>query len=57
MCIGTAVITDKEALLFTDNDYSPQAEQELDQTCWKLMCDQMNDNCSIINWLARVNQI
>jgi hypothetical protein len=29
------VITDNEAFLFTDDDYFLQAEQELDQTCWK----------------------
>lgn len=52
------MIADKEAFLFTADDYFLQAEHELDQTCWKLKkCDQMNDNCSIINWLARVNQI
>ncbi|CAM4830160.1 unnamed protein product, partial [Rotaria magnacalcarata] len=50
---GTAVIADKKAFLFTDDDYFLQAEHELDQTCWKLKCDQMNDNFSIINWLAR----
>ena len=55
MClIGTAVITEKEALLWTDGRYFAQAENELDPTCWKLMRDGTKDVPSITKWLARV---
>jgi hypothetical protein len=53
--IGTAVITDKEALLWTDGRYFAQAEKELDSTSWKLMRDGTKDVLSITNWLSRVN--
>ncbi|CAF0952711.1 unnamed protein product [Adineta steineri] len=50
---GTAVITDKEALLWTDGRYFLQAENELDSTCWKLMRDGTKDVLSITKWLSR----
>jgi Xaa-Pro aminopeptidase len=52
--IGTAVITEKEALLWTDGRYFAQAEKELDSTAWKLMKDGTKDVLSITNWLSRV---
>jgi Xaa-Pro aminopeptidase len=52
--VGTAVITEKEALLWTDGRYFAQAEKELDSTCWKLMRDGTKDVLSITNWLSRV---
>jgi hypothetical protein len=51
------VITDKEAVLWTDLHHLIQAEKELDPTCWKVMCDPMKDAVAIINWIAEVNQI
>jgi hypothetical protein len=53
--IGTAVITDNEALLWTDGRYFAQAENELDSKSWKLMRDGTKDVLSITNWLSRVN--
>ncbi|CAF3418743.1 unnamed protein product [Rotaria socialis] len=50
---GTAVITDDQALLWTDGRYFCQAEHELDSTCWKLMRDGTKDVPSIANWIAR----
>lgn len=52
--IGTAVITNNEALLWTDGRYFAQAEKELDSTCWKLMRDGNKDVLSITNWISRV---
>jgi Xaa-Pro aminopeptidase len=52
--LGTAVITAKEALLWTDGRYFAQAEKELDKTSWTLMRDGTKDVLSITNWLARV---
>ncbi len=52
--LGTAVVTDKEALLWTDGRYFAQAEKELDPTCWKLMREGTKDVLSITNWLSRV---
>lgn len=34
---GTAVITEKEALLWTDGRYYQQAEKQLDNSTWTLM--------------------
>jgi len=51
------VITNNEALLWTDHHYFIQAAKELDPTCWKLMSGKMKNTPSIINWLAQVNQI
>ncbi|CAF3799289.1 unnamed protein product [Rotaria sp. Silwood1] len=50
---GTALITDKEALLWTDGRYFAQAENQLDPTCWKLMRDGTKDVLSITNWISR----
>ncbi|CAF1499323.1 unnamed protein product [Rotaria magnacalcarata] len=50
---GTAVITDNQALLWTDGRYFCQAEHELDSTCWKLMRDGTKDVPSITNWISR----
>ena len=47
------MITDKEALLWTDGRYFAQAEQELDSTCWKLMRDGNKDVPSITKWLSK----
>jgi Xaa-Pro aminopeptidase len=57
MRIGTAVITEKEALLWTDGRYFAQADKELDSQYWKLMRDGTKDVLSITNWLARVFSI
>lgn len=50
---GTALITDKEALLWTDGRYFAQAEKELDPTCWKLMKDGNKDVPSITKWISK----
>ena len=34
---GTAVVTQSEALLWTDSRYFNEANLQLDSTCWKLM--------------------
>ena len=52
---GTCVITDKEALLWTDGRYFVQADQQLDRNCWKLMKDGMKDVPSISKWLSKVD--
>ena len=49
------MITEKEALLWTDGRYFAQAEKELDSASWKLMRDGTKDVLSIPNWLSRVN--
>ena len=53
--VGTAVITQNEALLWTDGRYFVQAEKELDLNSWKLMKEGTKDVLSISNWLSRVN--
>lgn len=40
MCLGTAIVTPTEALLWTDGRYFLQAEKELDEN-WTLMRDGM----------------
>ncbi|CAF1015443.1 unnamed protein product [Rotaria sordida] len=50
---GTALITENEALLWTDGRYFAQAEYQLDPTSWKLMRDGTKDVLSITNWIAR----
>ncbi|XP_076804683.1 xaa-Pro aminopeptidase 1-like [Clavelina lepadiformis] len=50
---GTAVITQKEAALWTDGRYFLQAEQELD-TNWILMKMGLKDTPSIEDWLCSV---
>lgn len=34
---GIVIVTEKEALLWTDGRYHSQAEEELDGQAWKLM--------------------
>lgn len=48
---GTAVVTQKEALLWTDGRYHQQAEQQLDAN-WTLMKDGLSATPSINNWLC-----
>lgn len=50
--IGTAVVTTKQALLWTDGRYFLQAEHELDSN-WQLMKDGLADTPSIGDWLAK----
>ena len=48
------MITDKEALLWTDGRYFVQAEKELDPNYWKLMKDGTKDVPSINKWISKV---
>lgn len=48
---GTAVVTQKEALLWTDGRYHQQAEQQLDEN-WTLMRDGLPATPTINNWLS-----
>ncbi|CAF1367203.1 unnamed protein product [Adineta ricciae] len=50
---SNAVITQNEALLWTDGRYFVQAEKELDFNSWKLMKEGTKDVLSISNWLSR----
>ncbi|EDS27496.1 xaa-Pro aminopeptidase 1 [Culex quinquefasciatus] len=52
---GTAVVTEKEALLWTDGRYFQQAGKQLDSN-WTLMKDGQPTTPSIDAWLARVLQ-
>lgn len=49
---GTAVITEKEALLWTDGRYHNQASQQLDEN-WTLMKDGLPTTLSIDSWLTK----
>lgn len=48
---GTAIVTQKEALLWTDGRYHQQAEQELDEN-WTLMKDGLTTTPTMTNWLS-----
>lgn len=48
---GTALVTDKNALLWTDGRYFLQASQELDSN-WSLMKDGLPETPSIAEWLC-----
>lgn len=52
--IGTAVITEKEALLWTDGRYFLQAEKELEPSLWTLMKDRLPTTVPIEIYLADV---
>ena len=49
---GTVVVTDKDALLWTDGRYYLQAEKQLD-TNWKLMKNDLPTTLTIDAWLAK----
>lgn len=49
---GTAVVTQKEALLWTDGRYFQQAEKQLDKN-WTLMRDRLPTTPSINDWLVK----
>lgn len=48
---GTAVVTQKEALLWTDGRYHQQAETQLDEN-WTLMKDGLPATPTMANWLS-----
>lgn len=50
---GTAVITEKEAALWTDGRYFLQAQQQLDSN-WQLMKDGLPDTPTQGSWLSKV---
>ncbi|XP_055613093.1 xaa-Pro aminopeptidase ApepP-like isoform X2 [Uranotaenia lowii] len=52
---GTAVVTEKEALLWTDGRYYQQASKQLDKN-WTLMKDGQPGTLGIDAWLAKVLQ-
>lgn len=49
---GTAVVTTKEALLWTDGRYYQQAEKEMDSN-WTLMKDGLTTTPSISDWIVK----
>lgn len=49
---GTAVITQKEALLWTDGRYYQQAAQQLDEN-WTLMKDGLPETLTMTQWLQK----
>lgn len=48
---GTAVVTQNEALLWTDGRYHQQAEQQLDEN-WTLMKDGLPSTPTMNSWLS-----
>lgn len=48
---GTAIVTQREALLWTDGRYHQQAEQQLDEH-WTLMKDGLPATPTMSNWLS-----
>ena len=52
---GTAVVTDRQALLWTDGRYFQQAEEELDRSLWTLMREGTKDVPNINKWLIQVH--
>lgn len=48
---GTAIVTQKEALLWTDGRYHEQAEKQLDEN-WTLMKDGLPSTPTMSNWLS-----
>ena len=51
---GTAVITMKEAALWTDGRYFLQAEAQLDKSSWMMMKDRLPGSLTIGEWLNKV---
>jgi Xaa-Pro aminopeptidase len=51
---GTAVVTLKEAALWTDGRYFLQASKQLDSAHWKLMKSGLPETPSMENWLKQV---
>ncbi len=51
LLLGTAVITDRDALMWTDGRYFLQAEEEMDEN-WTLMRDGLRETPSRGEWLA-----
>lgn len=49
---GTAVVTQKEALIWTDGRYHQQASQQLDEN-WTLMKDGLPDTPTMAQWLQK----
>lgn len=49
---GTAIVTHKEALLWTDGRYYQQAEKQLDEN-WTLMKDGLTTTPSMSAWLSK----
>ncbi|EGT53911.1 hypothetical protein CAEBREN_32087 [Caenorhabditis brenneri] len=47
------VVTNKEALLWTDGRYFIQVGQQLDSTCWKLMKQGQPDSITVVDWLVQ----
>ncbi|XP_055310118.1 xaa-Pro aminopeptidase ApepP-like [Sitodiplosis mosellana] len=48
---GTAIVTQKQALLWTDGRYHQQAEQQLDEN-WTLMKDGLTTTPTMSSWLS-----
>lgn len=49
---GTVVVTEKEALCWTDSRYFLQAEQQLDGTGFKMMPEDGPEAVDLINWVT-----
>jgi Xaa-Pro aminopeptidase len=49
---GTAVVTQSEALLWTDSRYWNEAGMQLDSSCWTLQKQGLPDTPAISKWLA-----
>lgn len=54
---GTAIVTNDQALVWTDGRYHLQAEQQLDQKHWTLMKAGVSGVPSITDWLVKVRVI
>lgn len=50
---GTVVITENEALLWTDGRYFLQASQQLDASLWTLMKDGLPETPTMVQWLTK----
>lgn len=53
--IGTAIITEDEAALWTDGRYFLQADKQLDPSCWKLMKQGLASTPTITTWISSVH--
>jgi len=51
---GTAIVTEKDAALWTDGRYFLSASQQLDPDSWTLMKDGLPDTPSQADWLCKV---